>query len=205
MITITGNCIYERKIVEIKEIKIGGYNDATKEAISYLKSIDKDFYRFEKNYSSGISDHSSFNDAHIQGYYGSRSYHSFNQVYYVNFLKEVGLLDKNEEFKSRWLEGLMYAPYLQRHCSIKYYLTKLPNIKENFKGLELDSLANFQDVKVLKVKYALPLGVTFDNFITENNFDILSTQQKRKILLKAVVVDSVTAQKTERIKSNKKY
>lgn len=194
-IYMTQNTIYERKIVEKREIKSSGYNDATKEAITYLKSIDKDFYRVEKNYSSGISDHLSFNDAHIQGYYGSRSYHSFNQVYYVNFLKKVGLLNEKEEFHSRWLEGLMYAPYLQRLCSIKYYLTKLPNVKDNFKGLELDSLTTFEDVKVLKVKYALPMGVGYDNFITETDFDKLATQQKRKILLKAVVVDATTASK----------
>lgn len=195
IIYITQNTIYERKIVEKREIKTGGYNDATKDAISYLKNIDKDFYRIEKNYSSGISDHLSFNDAHIQGYYGSRSYHSFNQVYYVNFLKKVGLLNEKEEFYSRWLEGLMYAPYLQRLCSIKYYLTKLPNIKENFKGLELDSLTTFEDIKVLKIKHALPLGVGFDSYITEDDFDKLAIPQKRKILLKAVVVDAVTAGK----------
>lgn len=194
-IYITQNTIYERKIVEKREIKTGGYNDATKDAISYLKSIDKEFYRVEKNYSSGISDHLSFNDAHIQGYYGSRSYHSFNQVYYVNFLKKVGLLNEKEEFHSRWLEGLMYEPYLQRLCSIKYYLTKLPNIKENFKGLELDSLTTFEDISVLKVKHTLPLGVGFDSFITEDDFDKLAIPQKRKILLESVVVDAITAKK----------
>lgn len=43
-----------------------GYNDYTVEAISYLKQTDKDFYRVNKDYSSGLAIHSSINDAKVQ-------------------------------------------------------------------------------------------------------------------------------------------
>lgn len=202
VVSFSRNSVYERKIVEKSEVKSIGYNDATIKAIDYLKEKETGFYRIEKNYSSGLAEHQSFNDAHLQGYFGSRAYHSFNQVNYVNFLRNLELVKANDEYGTRWLEGVMYEPYLQRLVSMKYYLTKLPNVKAAYANAAIDSLAMFDDVKLLKINYAFPFGVAFDKYITNSDFNKLTSIQKRKILLTAVVTDESTAvSKLKRISS----
>lgn len=202
VVSFSRNSVYERKIVDKSEVKSLGYNDATIKAIDYLKEKEKGFYRIEKNYSSGLAEHQSFNDAHLQGYFGSRAYHSFNQVNYVNFLRNLELVKANDEYGTRWLEGVMYEPYLQRLVSMKYYLTKLPNVKAAYANAAIDSLAMFDDVKLLKINYAFPFGVAFDKYITTADFAKLTSIQKRKILLSAVVTDdNIATSKLNKISS----
>src|SRR6185437_4515563 len=62
-----------------------GYSDYTVDIVSYLKQHDNSFYRIQKDYFSGLAMHRSINDAKAQGYYGTTSYHSFNQKNYKKF------------------------------------------------------------------------------------------------------------------------
>jgi hypothetical protein len=167
-----------------------GYNDSTVDAVTYLKKIDpSQFYRIEKEYASGTAMHSSLNDAKVQGYYSSRVYNSFNQLNYVRFMKSVKLLNPKDETASRWISGLIGSPLLQRLCGVKYYLSKNPNALVAYQGMNMDSVASFEDVKVLKLKDTLPLGVTYDSFISEANFEKLDSVSRQAILLQAVSVD----------------
>ncbi|MGQ0829782.1 MAG: YfhO family protein [Bacteroidota bacterium] len=52
-----------------------------------------------------------------------------------------------------------------------------------------DSIAQFGDVKVLKSKYFIPLGFTYDKYLTHSEFETLSLTQKDFTLLKAFVVE----------------
>lgn len=167
-----------------------GYNDSTVDAVAYLKKIDpSQFYRIEKEYASGTAMHSSLNDAKVQGYYGSRVYNSFNQLNYVRFMKSVKLLNPKDETASRWISGLIGSPLLQRLCGVKYYLSKNPDAFVAYQGMNMDSVASFEDVKVLKLKDTLPLGITYDSFISEANFEKLDSVSRQAILLQAVSVD----------------
>lgn len=162
-----------------------GFNDYTKEALDFIDKQDKSFYRVEKSYSSGNAIHQSFNDAMVQGYNSTSNYYSFNHRNHVAFLKGFGTLQGDDETSTRWLIGVRARPLLMPVASVKYYLVKgqLPFQKETF-----DSLATFQDVKVFKVKYALPMGFTYSKYISEDFFKKLSMLQKDVSTYRAFVV-----------------
>jgi uncharacterized membrane protein YfhO len=177
-----------------------GFKDATFDVIAALKKGDSSpFYRIEKEYSSGTTIHTSMNDAKVQGYYSSRSYQSFNQLNYVRFLKSVNLLNPKDEYASRWVMGLVNSPLLQRLCATKYFLTKNPNAFAGFKNI-MDSVAVYGDVRVLKLRNTLPLGVTFDSYISEKNFEELDSMNRQAILLQTVAVNKAFQAKLKGLK-----
>lgn len=163
-----------------------GYNDYTVEAISYLKKTDSEFYRVNKDYSSGLAIHSSINDAKVQGFYGTPSYFSFNQKNYIKFLGDLNVIDVKDENSTRWAKGLGDRPILFSLASGKYWLSKRPD--NAVANMGFDSINKFGDVKVYKNKYALPFGFTYDKIIGEDEFRKFSPTQKDFCLLRACVI-----------------
>ncbi len=140
------------------------------------EEIDKTaFYRIEKDYQSGSAVHSSLNDALAQGYFGTTSYSSFNQLNYVRFLEETGVIQKGDETATRWLTGLRGSPLLQSFGNVKYHLSKseLPE----FLRFGFDSLSTQNGITILKNKYALPFGFTYDKYIDSKDFKSLINYQ----------------------------
>jgi len=178
-----------------------GYNDYTNDAIAHLKSIDKSFYRVNKDYFSGVAIHKGLNDAKVQGFYGTSSYSSFNQLYYINFLQETDVIKKGDETQTRWSPGLMNRPLLQTLTSVKYNLStkeqpEFPRFGYHMAGV-------FGDVKLMKNDYTLPLGFTYDHFLEKSDFSKLSQLQKDIFLLKGFVVDR-NAQNFKELTANAK-
>jgi uncharacterized membrane protein YfhO len=164
-----------------------GYSDNSVEAIEYLKSIDSGFYRIDKDYYSGPSQHASLNDAKVQKFFGTQSYHSFNQINYINFLEAVDIVEPGNEHNTRWALGLKSRPLLHGIVSVKYHLTKKQNslfLKNGYKNM-----AVFGDVKILQNKYFLPLGFTYDSVMAKEDFEKLSTFQKHILLYQACILD----------------
>ena len=168
---------------------IAGYRDGTINAVKYIKSIDSSlFFRIEKDYSSGNAEHTSLNDAMVQGYYGTTSYGSFNQLNYIEFLKAVKLIPRGNEGKTRWCNGVRGVPILMAFAGVKYFLTREEN--NNLLHLGYDSIAKVDDIIILKNNYALSLGFAYDKYITRDNFDLLSDFKKQEVLLNAIVLDA---------------
>jgi uncharacterized membrane protein YfhO len=163
-----------------------GYNDYTLEAVNYIKQNDKEFYRLNKDYSSGLAIHSSINDAKVQGFYGTPSYFSFNQKNYIKFLGDLNVIDVKDENATRWAKGLADRPILFSIASGKYWLSKRTD--NAIANLGFDSIAKFGDVKVYKNKYALPFGFIYNKGIGENEFKKMSPTQKDFCLLRACVI-----------------
>lgn len=179
----------KRQVMTPDELKAKvGYNDYTVEAVAYLKLIDDDFYRISKNYNSGNAMYQSLNDAQIQGYFGTSSYYSFNQKNYIRFLSETEIIKGNMEFETRWAPGMINRPLLQTLAGIKYNLIK--GDWSFYRKIGYKDIAYFGDINVLKNQYNLPLGFTYDQFITIENFRTLTVAQKDLVLFKAFVVDS---------------
>lgn len=154
----------------------GGYKDGTIKAVDYIKSIDKTpFYRTEKDYQSGNAMHGSLNDAMAQGYYGTTSYSSFNQLNYVRFLEETGLIQKGDESATRWLTGFRGNPLLQTFGNVKYHLSK--SEKPDFIRFGFDSLSRQAGVTILKNRFYLPFGYTYDKFIDFDDYKKLTNYQ----------------------------
>ena len=163
-----------------------GYNDYSNEAIAFIKKQDKGFYRIDKRYSSTPAMHGSLNDGMAQGYYGTSSYNSFNQKYYIQYLKAVGIIEGKAEAETRWAEGLRSRMILEGLNSVKYVLSKSPSDPGTL--MAFDSIARFGDVTVLKHKFVLPLGFAYDEVLSFSDFQKCSSPQKDFMSLRAAVV-----------------
>jgi uncharacterized membrane protein YfhO len=164
-----------------------GYNDYTVDAVKFIKSNDKTFFRINKDYFSGASSKKGFNDARAQDFYGTPSYHSFNQVNYINFLHELKIIEIEDERYTRWTPGLILYPNLHSFVSIKYALTKYQ--KPFLPDFSYKPIAKFGNVTVYQNKFALPLGFTYEKYISLKDFETLPKNRKMNTLYKAVVID----------------
>lgn len=164
-----------------------GYNDETVNILSAIKTRDKGFYRIDKDYFSGIAAHSSLNDSLIQGYYGTPSYNQWNQKYYIRFLAETGIIEGSDDIMTRWAPGLSSRPLLETISSVKYFLSRKEYF--NFRQFSYEKYYRYGNVLALKNKYFLPLGFTYNKYITYSDFKKLDTFQKHVIFLKAFVVE----------------
>jgi uncharacterized membrane protein YfhO len=180
----------KRQVEKARELKTyTGFNDYTNDAIKYLKKNDPGFYRINKNYFSGTSQHTTLNDAQIQNYYGTTSYMSFNNVYYINFLSECGIIKPDQETETRWATGLISRPLLQTMASVKYNLAKQGGIQYNLAGLNYTQDATFGDVTIFQNRNFLPFGFTYQKIITLSSYRKLDQLQKDIAILRAAIVE----------------
>ncbi len=180
-----------RKSVSKAEYKItkGGYGDGSVKAINYLKSIDSIiFYRIEKDYYSGNAMHGSLNDGMAQKYYGTSSYSSFNQINYVRFLEETGIIEKGNESQTRWINGLRNSPLLLTFANVKYYLSK--SSESAIKNFGFKHLSSVDSIHIYQNEYTLPFGYTYKKRISLDEFSKLSSFHKQTMLLNACVTEN---------------
>jgi len=179
-----------------------GYNDYTLDAIAFINAREKQpFYRVNKDFFSNPAIHNSLNNAKVQGYYGTLSYHSFNQKYYIRFLEEMNIIKKGEESQSRWAPGLVNYPLLLEIASNKYQLSAVSNPEALFKNLGYDSIARFGNVRVYENRHFLPLGFTYDTYIPLSQFKKLSMTQKNMALQHAFVGEEPINPPLKRLKT----
>lgn len=201
IISFSAPLLAERSVFSRSEVYgKKGYNDSSMEALDYIRQREKDFYRVEKDYHSGISQHFSHNDAQVQEYCGTRCYNSFNSANYVRFLKSIGEIHSDSELEARSTIGLINAPMALRLCAVKYILSVNDEAQYITQGMNL--VHSFNGIKVLKIDNALPLGVTYDQYITETQFTKLNKTQKQRSLLQAIVVPDAWSEKLSPSLSN---
>lgn len=162
------------------------YNDYTNEAVAFINAHDKSFFRIDKAYRSSPAIHYSINDAMAQDYRGTSAYNSFNQEYYIKYLTLLGLCDPNDETSSRWAQGFLRRIIPEAESSVKYILTH--SIDFPLWRAICDSVTRKGDVIVLKSKFALPFGFTYNSYIKESTYATLSGNQKDFVSLDAVVI-----------------
>lgn len=188
--------------VASKDLKVKeDYNDYTNEAIAYIKEQEKNntFYRVDKMYFSSGAMHGSLQDHKIQGFYSTSSYNSFAQINFINFMRGFDAIDRNSEFASRWVDGLKNRPFLESLNNVNYVLTKNQYMHPVWNSTH-DSVAKFGDVIVLKHRFPLPFGYTYNKFISQSDFDKLSITQKDLVSLSAIVIDDTELLKTTNLK-----
>ncbi|WP_025684182.1 YfhO family protein [Paenibacillus maysiensis] len=155
-----------------------GYFDWTKRVIENIKVNDNSFYRIKKAYSSVH-----LNDALIQQYNGFNSYNSLNSPSYINFLQKM---DINLGMGTLLINGLNNRLYLENLFSQKYYLTKDDNTTIPF-GYRFKK--RIHDIQVYENEYWLPLGITYDNFVTTEEFMKLNNFQRDLVMLRGAVIE----------------
>jgi uncharacterized membrane protein YfhO len=176
-----------------------GYNDYTVEGVAFIKSIDSGFYRINKDYPSPLGDLDSINDAKVHGYFGTPSYSSFNKQEYIEFLKAVEIIEKGNETETRWAIGLLQRPLLQAIASVKYNMVKPDDFskKDSFYKLIFEPMKQIGDVLIMKNKYALPFGFTYDSYMNQKDFGQLSKAQKDMALFVTGISDNNLADLNE--------
>ncbi|MDC0231609.1 YfhO family protein, partial [Aureispira] len=192
LISVAKPTLNERSIATASEFTTEkvGYNDYTIDAVNWIKSVDPSFYRVEKfQYHSGLAIHGSINDAKVQGYMGSQSYHSFNQLNYIRFLGALNVIDQTNEYETRWAPGVGSRQLLTMLVSNKYILTKTEPQKPV--GVGYTFLKTIGDVSIFQNQHFLPFGFTYDKMILRSDFDkIIDNRISKDItLLKAVVIE----------------
>jgi uncharacterized membrane protein YfhO len=179
--------IMHRKTMQASEWKAREkYQDHTLEALAFLDKNDKGFFRIIKDYNSGPAMHGSLNDGKVQGFNGTSSYNPFPQKYYIEFLQKTGVIEQGNEAQARWAPGLFNRTLLQPLTNVKYLFSNRPERYQA--GMGYDSIASFDEVRVFKNKYALPLGFTYDKCIAESKWQGLPLMAKDKAMLNALVV-----------------
>lgn len=185
---MTYSSVNNRKVLTSEKLKEKtGYNDFTNEAIDLIKSRDNGFYRVSKDYFSNYASHVSLNDARMQNFYGTSSYHSFNQKYYIEFLNGFDIIDATNEEQTRWAKGLIENPLLQSFASVKYNLSQSED--PDFLRFNYKLIGSVGNIKILENNSFIPLGYTYNTYIKRSVFEKLSTLQKDMAVYKAFVID----------------
>jgi uncharacterized membrane protein YfhO len=188
LIVLSYNGVNNRMAFTPKEFKQKtGYNDYSVEALKYIKENDKGFYRINKDYFSGTAIHSALNEAHIQDFYGTSSYMSFNQGWYIHFLGATNVIDPRNETSTRWSIGLITHPLLQTFGSVKYNLSK--NGGTQYENFGYKKIGVFGDVSLMQNELYLPLGFTYDRYILYSDYMNLPVFFKEIALVKGFVID----------------
>lgn len=188
LIYMSGLSVNRRDAVlkrELKEKK--GYNDYSKEAVAFIKETEKSpFYRIDKTYYSSGAMHGSLNDHKYHGYYSTSSYNSWAQMHFINYLRSYGVISKDNEYESRWAPGLINKPFMETMNHVKYIITKTTN--NPMWKMSHDSINKFGDVVVLRSKFYLPFGYTYNTYMKQSEFDKLSNNMKEIVSFVSCVV-----------------
>lgn len=178
-----------REVVTTAELRQKtGYNDYTKDALEVIRRQDAGFFRVEKSYSSSPAMHASLNDGKVQGYFGTSSYHSFNQLNYINFMAGLGVIDPKVETQTRWAPGLRQRPLLQTLASVRYWLVRGDYTKEPFLMNSYTLLGTAGDLSILKNKNFIPLGFGLGQYVRESVHRTWNIVQKDAALFHAFVI-----------------
>lgn len=153
-----------------------GYFDNTNEIVKYLHEKDNSFYRIEKSFYSATPSEPLF-----QNYYGTTVYNSLNNPEYLNFLKTINASNA----RSRTIvDGFKDRTSIQTLLGVKYYISK----NQNDKPYGYDLISKFGDFYLFRNSNYLPLGFTYNSYITEEDFSKLSTEDKDRALLKYFIM-----------------
>jgi len=195
LIRFDQSTVSNRNVVTKHELKERtGYNDETADAVHDLKTVENSFFRLTKLRPSGPSPWASLNDAMIFGYYGTSSYSSFNNLNYTNFLTAVDAMAPNSETETRWAVGLLGSPMALMFAGEKYAL--VPDPARFQAAVQYEFVRLYGNDHLFRNKFFLPLGLTFDQFLSEETFRQLPSDQRQEVLLAAAVLadNKMTAQ-----------
>lgn len=164
-----------------------GYNDETVDAIRDIKASDNSsFYRLTKIRPSSLGVLPSLNDAMALGYYGTPYYSSFNNLNYIEFLIATEAISPTSEMETRYSIGLLNEPMLALFAGEKYALVENPIFLQRTPQYEF--VQQYGKDYLFRNARFLPLGLSFDRYITEETFRALPKRAKPEVLLRALVL-----------------
>jgi uncharacterized membrane protein YfhO len=162
------------------------YNDYSYDAVQLIQKSDNTFYRIDKNFYPESLRWSGLNFSARQGYNGTTSYSSFNQLYYIKYLQMMGVINKESEVESRYAIGTYDNPVLESQNRVKYFLG-LNHTYPQWRQL-FDSITTIDHINVFRNKYVLPFGFTYSAYIKESECKKASAFQRQFISMQAAIV-----------------
>jgi uncharacterized membrane protein YfhO len=175
-----------------------GYNDETVDAVREINASDHGFFRIRKTWGSGLGMFQSLNDAMVFGFYGTSSYGSFNNLNYIRFLKAADAVSLEDEATlTRWALGLIEQPLLSIFACEKYLLTpdtaafEMPELYEFVKS--------YGNIYLFRNRLFVPFGITFDDYLPEDAFLRLASEEKHVALLHTVVLSEKKGARKEEL------
>ena len=153
------------------------------DAVEYIKSIDDSFYRIQ------IDDAISPNIAMPLNVNGTGFYFSILNSNVFNYMFE--LENSSLRFACQYEDNNERAA-MNALSSVKYYITKRTiNIPFGYKELKTDQV--FEDgTRIYINEYYLPLGFTYNSYITSAEYEKLTALQKQEALMQSVVLEEDT-------------
>lgn len=158
---------------------LDSYIDASAEQIT-----DGSFFRIDK---SEFNDELSCNLPYWYGFNGVSSFSNTlnaSSVEYFKKMENTGMLQAN---KYADLGGKVTDEAL---AGIKYYLVNKKEAETVPYGFErINGAAENKQYALYENRYALPLGFTYEDVISIDEFDRLSIAQKQEVLLKRILLE----------------
>ncbi len=164
------------------------YNSYSLDAIKYIQSIDRSFYRVDKNFDPPTARYTDLNASQRQGYNSTSSYNSFNQLYYISYLQFMGIAGKTSEADSRWAIGLIDNPMAESQNRVKYFLS-VKNYHPQWPEM-WDSLTTTGDVTIFKNKFVLPFGYACSSYISDSSLSGTSGKQRQLLSINTLIVQN---------------
>ena len=141
----------------------------------------EEFYRYGENvYNKGQL----INSALISQVHGHSLYYSIVDENYLEYLTEVAC---NDVVDTRKIEGLDSRTGLHTLGSTKYYVTEVN--KESYVPYGYEKQFENGRFSIYKNEYYLPLGYTYNRYISRAKYEALNAIQREQAMLQGVVLD----------------
>ena len=183
--------VSERTIVKKSELVDGlAANANSVAAVRDLQRDDNSLYRVTTLRAGETGAETEPNEPMLLGYYATSSYSSFNDSDYIRFLAAIEALPSIRETDTRWATGLAgnFLPLL--FAAEKYALVDDPEPFQ--RGLQYEFVRNYGNSHLFRNAFALPFGLTFTRYISQNQFLALPRDNKEQALLAVAVLDEKT-------------
>jgi len=153
------------------------FNKDTMQALNFIRTSDKSFYRVEKGYTSDY-----LNDAVVQNYYGTSAYYGFSATAVVDFHKSLRISPQSPRIAS-YRYGLSKRDKLQSLLNVKYFLSQ--HIED--KPFGFTHVRSFGNVHLFQNQNHMPLGFVYNHYIRRSDFETLPIETKESVILKSFV------------------
>jgi uncharacterized membrane protein YfhO len=158
---------------EIKQITSSPAKD-------YLPELDGGFYRIQDNLVStpnlGLTSHQ----------YGNSFYLSLMSDHVYQSMLELS--NASLRFASQFL-GFDNRSFLMSLNGVKYYITADPNEVPYGFHLSKHITEGNQDFYIYENDFALPLGYTYDSYLTNDNYQKLSPLEMQEALMQCIILE----------------
>lgn len=158
--------------------------ETTGNALVMIDQIEEDgVYRIET-----FGD-SARNEALCLGYYDVSAYFSLLDGNITEHLKELELLNLRTAYR---FDNMDTRTILDALYGVKYFVSDVRTAAPYAYKLIANEEKDGKQYYLFENEFALPIGIFYDKYITEETYSALSSLEKQNALLKAVVIEADT-------------